>query len=356
VIRTCTGPNRSTCRKGQPMTHSTKKHEFHPLANLFEPMEGEELQALADDIKENGLRELIICTEDGRIIDGRNRYNACMMVGEEPKFGVREDDGKLPEWVWSRNGSRRHVTPSKLAYAAAEFEKITGRLPPLGRPSKEMLQKKRGPVGPISGIAEVPDTSLKRARKVVRSGSKSLQKAVKKGDVSVSAAARVADLPKAEQRALVRQGPEAVVEAARPEPKADDHKVKPSQIMGSMEMLEANWIAASAEIKNQFSAKYGKKQTDLPVAQSASDLPAPGLSRADMLSVIDRFKRQAVHVNDVALCDWMIHVVFAVTGNVVTPEIQERRGKTNQIGRPFPAPGSMLKANPPSGKNGAVRK
>ena len=52
----------------------------HPLSEAFPLLEGEELQALADDIKANGLREKLV-VYDGMILDGRNRYAACTMAG-----------------------------------------------------------------------------------------------------------------------------------------------------------------------------------------------------------------------------------------------------------------------------------
>ena len=54
------------------MTHLT----FHPLANVFPLLEGEEFDALVADIAASGLCEAVWLYE-GQILDGRNRYRAC---------------------------------------------------------------------------------------------------------------------------------------------------------------------------------------------------------------------------------------------------------------------------------------
>jgi hypothetical protein len=63
----------------------TKRREFHYLANIFPMLAGDEAKALADDISEHGLREPITLLE-GKILDGRNRYIACLDAGIEPRF------------------------------------------------------------------------------------------------------------------------------------------------------------------------------------------------------------------------------------------------------------------------------
>jgi ParB-like chromosome segregation protein Spo0J len=59
----------------------------HPLADLFPMMEPDDLAALADDIKANGLQQPIVVDDAGVLIDGRNRLAACKRAGVEPIYG-----------------------------------------------------------------------------------------------------------------------------------------------------------------------------------------------------------------------------------------------------------------------------
>ena len=113
----------------------------HPAADMFPPMERDELLALGQDIKKNGLKQWIVTwTEDfdGRnvyLLDGRNRLDAMEAVGIEfeiykggtvrgqPK-GLRAYHlhGKDPvATAMSYNLHRRHLT-------AEQKRDIIGRL------------------------------------------------------------------------------------------------------------------------------------------------------------------------------------------------------------------------------------
>jgi hypothetical protein len=95
--------------------------EFHPLANIFPLMSKEEFAALVEDIRKHGLKHPIIKhpAPDNKIIDGRNRLNACREAGVPTRF---EDfkGGNVVAFIATEN---LHVVTSALP---------SGRWPPPG--------------------------------------------------------------------------------------------------------------------------------------------------------------------------------------------------------------------------------
>ena len=81
----------------------------HPAANEFPMLSEDRLRELADDITNNGQREAIKLF-DGMVIDGRNRYAACVLAGIEPRTETLPDGIDPWAYVWSLNGQRRDIT------------------------------------------------------------------------------------------------------------------------------------------------------------------------------------------------------------------------------------------------------
>lgn len=144
----------------------------HPAASWFPMSSTETLDALAEDIKKNGLREPIVFgqywpdpyevlrshgveVEDGAdiegvdfgevantalstpelvLLDGRNRLTACLRAGVEPSFEThipgdtlqRDSDSDDWEefvvgWIMSKNLHRRHLSSGERAAVAARY-------------------------------------------------------------------------------------------------------------------------------------------------------------------------------------------------------------------------------------------
>jgi hypothetical protein len=100
---------------------------IHPAADLFPLTSRDELRALAEDIKKNGLRESVALYDDpelGRcLLDGRNRLDAMELLGKEvihtgaafPNIGLWKPVGTREPfdpyaYVVSVNYHRRHLT------------------------------------------------------------------------------------------------------------------------------------------------------------------------------------------------------------------------------------------------------
>ena len=101
--------------KTKPMTH-----ELHPLCTLFPRLVDFEFLALVADIAANGLRQPIVM-HDGMILDGGNRYRACIEAGVEPSF-VEFTGDSIVGFVLSANLHRRHLTPGQQAAIMASAQ------------------------------------------------------------------------------------------------------------------------------------------------------------------------------------------------------------------------------------------
>ena len=98
----------------------------HPYADKFPMLPQAELEELAQSIRESGLRQPIVVTVDGLILDGRNRFQACRMAGVEPETVVYEG-ADLAEYVLDANITRRNMTTGQRAMATALVLEADGR-------------------------------------------------------------------------------------------------------------------------------------------------------------------------------------------------------------------------------------
>ena len=171
--------------------------EFHPVADIFPMLPDDELAALADDIAENDLLEPIWLHRDGRIIDGRNRYLACLKAGIEPGFRTYTGpDSGLLRFAVSLNLHRRHLTESQRSMIAARLANMRqGERTDLASIDARLSQED------AAELMRVSRESAQRAKAVLERGIPELADAVDKGEISVSAAAAAAAAPATTQQA-----------------------------------------------------------------------------------------------------------------------------------------------------------
>ena len=133
-----------------------KTYETHPAAEIFPPMPPHETQELAEDIRQNGLREPIIRYE-GKILDGRHRVKACAIAGVSPEFVDLPADESPARYVWSTNWTRRHLKPSQRAAIIQDFNKQ------LSREAKKRMST-GGKISTDQGVERIPPLEKGKTR------------------------------------------------------------------------------------------------------------------------------------------------------------------------------------------------
>jgi hypothetical protein len=108
----------------------------HPYAAAFPMLSDAELDALADDIRANGMRHPIVTWTDSDgvewLVDGRNRLAACDIAGVDPVFETLPADADPLAIIESENEHRRHSTIGQRAmmrakYLAGQGARVDGR-------------------------------------------------------------------------------------------------------------------------------------------------------------------------------------------------------------------------------------
>lgn len=192
------------------------EYEFHECASIFPLIVGPQYVSLVADIKANGLR-VPIKLFDGKILDGRNRYNACRECGVPPRFEKVETDDPIA-YVLSLNLHHRHLSVGERAICAAkarewydrqakERMRVMGKDGALKQHGKQgcdqmvtpHIGKSRDQVGVAFGVS---GQSVDRATHVLRDGVPELVKAVEEQRITITCADRATKLSPDEQRRI----------------------------------------------------------------------------------------------------------------------------------------------------------
>ena len=172
--------------------------DFHPLANLFPLLEGEAFEGFVADIADKGVAEPI-WLYDGQVLDGRNRYRACEQLGIA--CPTRDYTGDDPVgFVVSMNLQRRHLDESQRGMVAARLATMRqGERTDLVEISTKLSQAK------AAEMLNVSRETVVAARKVQTEGAPEVIAAVDTGEMTLSAALPLIDIPKDEQSAILEE-------------------------------------------------------------------------------------------------------------------------------------------------------
>lgn len=104
-----------------------KPHPFNKT--IFKDLEGEEFEALKEDIKKRGLQIIPDVSEDNVIICGHQRVRACQELGwEEIEVRVKKGtEDELREHLIKDNVLRRQLNDYEISEAGRELERIINK-------------------------------------------------------------------------------------------------------------------------------------------------------------------------------------------------------------------------------------
>jgi ParB-like chromosome segregation protein Spo0J len=268
--------NGSEFKATHPATQADIK--FHPLADIFPLMEGAEFDELVADIKAHGCHEDIVLF-DGMILDGRNRYRACLAAGIPPcPFNGDRWIDDPAAYVISVNIHRRHLTSEQrrdliVKLVVAQPEKSDREIAKIAKVSHPTVAKARR-------AAEATGKTLPVAKRVGADG-KARRRPARPKDVAGKTAANLtkptseaAHQQQAAQRVDI--GESSASECARLRAHVDELvgekrrlEIKCAGLESEVEELKARNAELEAEV-----AKHRGPPLSPEVAQIASGLDA----------------------------------------------------------------------------------
>jgi ParB-like chromosome segregation protein Spo0J len=275
-------PEQNTATELKPINNRPARPAPHPICLLIPSADEDELQDLTDDIRAHGLIDPIVLFE-GMILDGRNRAAACERAGIAPRyvqFGGGREDALIS--VVSHNLKRRHLTKQAIAdalvaaedlnlhYTLAEPAAAAAEAAADGPEAQSVIKITEPKTASSRKLAQaagrvVSHVMIAATRKVKEKGEPELQEAVKRGRIGVQDAAKAADLPPEQQKAIAgspkprraaAEAAEAAMNASRAggaEPKSDvDGHAALQKAWKGAKALRGLWETADGRTKEWF--------------------------------------------------------------------------------------------------------
>jgi hypothetical protein len=174
----------------------SKPYEIHEIARCYPKITGKDFTELKKSIRAQGLINPITLFE-GKILDGSNRYRACIEENVVPTFRELPEGFNPIEYVIAQNESRRHLTVEQRAFIGAKLAKLSAG----GDRRSDGFKSTAGGMSTekVAQTLKISSKSIERARRVQKEGTADIVEAAEKGEVNLSQAERLAALPKEQQ-------------------------------------------------------------------------------------------------------------------------------------------------------------
>lgn len=231
---------------------------------LFPSLTTDEYRDLKASIAERGVLVPVVYDENGAILDGHHRVQVCQELGiadwpRDVRTGLSEP--AKAALIVTLNRDRRHLNESQRAMVAARLATL-----PMGA-------NQHTPIGGTSqpeaaALLNVGERSVQRARQVLDAGAPELQQAVIAGEMAVSTAATLTELPKAEQAEVVAHGEREILETAR---RIREEKARQKRELREEKARQAQKAALVTEAKTS-PTLYVAHAENLPLSDGSVDV------------------------------------------------------------------------------------
>jgi hypothetical protein len=151
----------------------------HPYSQILPQMSGGAFSELVASIKKIGRIRNSVIVYQNQILDGNHRLKACRIAKVEPKsIEFKGTDREALDLVWDLNVQRRHLNESQRAVAFAQYCNFAD----VGRPEQSSPRVR---LDDAAGKAGVGRNTMRRAKEVVKHGTKKDIESIKSGKTTV---------------------------------------------------------------------------------------------------------------------------------------------------------------------------
>jgi len=197
--------------------------------SLIPPLTDDERRDLEASLKADGcISPVVVWYQQNILLDGHNRHELCRKHDIECEVHeiVLDSREAAKAWIIRNQLGRRNLNESQRALLAAALANIYAAQAKVRQTATHIKDgtppvranlpapKAPRPRDEAAAAMNVSPRLVQAAKTVKEKGTAKLQESVRGGEVSVSAAAEVARLPKARQDRIVSKGAKEVVRAA----------------------------------------------------------------------------------------------------------------------------------------------